>query len=284
MSFETLIRQGKPKYVQADIQEVTSSILQRLEHSERREQTTSKFRRWSWKRRVASATTVLGCVLLGTGTVAYADGVNVLSVVVQFVHNITSGSGYGAGYGLENTAVSLTLPTSSEPSTPAGAAGTVQQAHVLSSPQLMRNGGLFDTGYNAQLVKYLGTSQFPELIGENVTVGDIQAFSLDRMHGIFYMYVNGVVTGGHDQTIGLDVYHNTGGTVVINGQTTANIKQQVTLAGINATYVEFTNDQSFLNYLTWKSGAWIFVLRSNNVPKQMLVKYAQGIENQVAVG
>lgn len=241
-----------------------------------------------WQKKAVPVAALVGCLFIGAGTVALADGVNVLNVVVQFVHNITNGGSYGAGYGLEDTAVSLNLKTNVS-ATPANSTpGTMAQqstsgappAHEVSTTQIMSDGSLFDTGYNTQLDNYLGTPHYPKLMGDNVAVNHIQAYSIDRSQGIFYMYVGGYVPGSNDQTINLDVYNKTGGSVVINGQTLANIKQQVNVSGIDATYVEFTNNKTFLNYLTWKSGDWIFVLRSNNVPESSLVQYAQNIENQ----
>ncbi|MCF8564630.1 hypothetical protein LLE49_07710 [Alicyclobacillus tolerans] len=235
-----------------------------------------------FKKRAVSFAGLVACLCISTGTVAWADGVNVLNVVVQFINNITNGGGFGTGYGLEHTAVSLTLNTNNSSTTnqTKGQSGTVQQAQTLTTTQMMSDGGLFDIGYNSQLTSYLGTSNFPKLTGGTLLINNIQAYAIDRSKSIFYMYVNASIPKS-TQWVGLDVYHKTGGTVVINGQTLANIKKQVNISGITATYVDFTNNSTFLNYLTWKSGNWIFVLRSNNVDETNLVKYAQGIESQV---
>ncbi|QQE79029.1 hypothetical protein [Alicyclobacillus sp. SO9] len=257
---------------------VLSTIHASLHHQDNLQR-----KRFSWKKSVVSGIAGLAIIFAGTGTVALAEGVNVLNVVVRFVHNITSGSGYGAGYGLEHTAVSLTLKTShsSSASHLKGASGTLQKAHMLTKTQMMTDGGLFATGYNTRLNHYLGTNKYPKLVGNNVSVSSIQAYSIDRGKDIFYMYVNGYIKGKRNQNMSVDVYHKTGGDVVINGQTLANVKRQLDVSGIKATYVEFTNDKSFLNYMTWKSGQWIFALHSSNVPESRLAQYARSIENQV---
>lgn len=244
-----------------------------------------------WRKRIVSVTAAVVFACVGTWTVAWANGINVLDIVVHFVHNITKGGAFGTGYSLENTTVSLTLKgnSSSKASSTSSIVGTqsstVTPAHALDSTQMMPDGGLFDTGYNTQLDSYLGTKQYPKLMVNNLVIKNIQAYSIDRSNDIFYMYVSGYVPKSDAQTVNLGVYHKTGGNVVIDGQTLSNIKQKVDIFGIDATYVSFTNKKSFLNYLTWKSGNWIFVLRSNNVPEKSLITYAQGLESQVkAIG
>lgn len=244
---------------------------------------TPRRQRSFWKNRILPGVAALVLIFVGTGGVALAEGVNVLNVVVRFVHNITTGAAYGSGYGLEHTTVSLTIKTSDAASATKqrGSSGTTQQGHTLTQTQMMSDGGLFATGYNTQLNDYLGADKYPKLMGNKVVVSNIQAYSIERTKDIFYMYVSGYISGKNNQIINLDAYHKTGGDVIIQGQTLANIKKQIKVSGINATYVEFTNDKTLLSYLTWKSGSWIFVLRSNNVPESSLVQYAQGIESQV---
>lgn len=287
MNLETIIRQAKPSYVQSDTQKVTSSIFRKLEQSQSQRPSSNSApvsKNWVWRKKAVSVAAVLGLVCIGTGSVAFADGVNFLNVIVRFAHNITNGGGVGTDYSLEHTAVNLSnieKPTPAESEHTAVERYSTGDVTTLTTTQFMSGGGLFTPSYNNTLENYIGMKAFPKLNVDSIVVKDISAYTLNRHKQIFYMFVEGYVPHTKDQPMYLGLYHKTGGTVVIDGQTLANIKQQIKVSAIDATYIEFTNNQSFINYVTWKSGDWIFVLRSRDVPKQTLIKYANDIEKQV---
>jgi hypothetical protein len=256
MSLEKLIHQAKPSYINTDKEEVICSILQRLEQSEKQlpESTTTSSRNFSWMMKAVSTVALLGVLLVGSGSmVAWANGKNILTVVVSFVHNITKGEGFGTGYSLANTKIKIDKT----------------------------EGSIRETNYNSELNTFVGMSQIPKLEVDNISVQNINANMVDRGKQVFYIYADGYVPTGHNQTVHLGLFHNTGGDANIGGQSLENTKLTINLSGIDATYIEFTNNVTVNNFITWKSGDWIFVLRSTDVPKQKILKYAEEIQKQV---
>ncbi|SEC59347.1 hypothetical protein [Paenibacillus sp. GP183] len=254
MSLETIIRQAKPTYIHAEKNEVTSVILNKLEQPELELAKVTTSRKFSWLKKVTSIVALVGVVLVGFGSIAaWASGTNMLNVAVKFVNNIRGGDAFGTSWGLQHTRMDL--------------------SHVQDS--------IRENRYTDTLSTFIGTNQFPRLDVSDVIVNNISAFMVDRSKQAFYIFADGYLQNSKDEVVRLNLYHNTGGDVSISGQTLTNKQETMSLSGIEATYIEFTNDKSTNNFITWKSGDWIFVLFSSNVPKQQLVKYALDIENQM---
>jgi hypothetical protein len=208
----------------------------------------------SFKKTSPLVATLCCLFLFFTGT-AVAFGQNPLSVVVTFVHNIGQDKSFGSGYSFDGGLYA------NEGST---------QSSAFNS-------------YGENLNQYVGTDNFPKLNIDNIKISNVEAFVVNKEKQYYYMKVTGYMTGSADHPIHFDIYHNVNQSILFEGQTSVDNKQEIDLSGTQATYVEYSNKNTNgrINYLTWKNGAWTMLLHSMNLSQNDLVGAAQKINSQI---
>ncbi|QNR65166.1 hypothetical protein IAQ67_14715 [Paenibacillus peoriae] len=211
-----------------------------------------------WFKKIAPVfAAVSGLFILFTGA-TFATGQNPFYVIVNFVHNIGVGDTFGSSYYFEN--------------------GLFKEE---GNPNNLRL-----SNYHKELDNFIGMASYPKLPTDKITVTHVSASVSNKEKEKFYVIADGVTKAGgyttEEYSLNLSIYHNANSTIHINGQTTSENQKTVSLSGVEATYIRFSNGNNRdISYITWKNGPWTVVVQSFEIPENDLIAMAQDINKQI---